>query len=75
MKLSKATCSVTYPVVVTYVWPPINTVPFTVFLLQDARKFGAQIRKALQDLMQLLSPSQKIPSKTEERLPEVKKDL
>ncbi|XP_075890507.1 carnitine O-palmitoyltransferase 1, liver isoform-like isoform X2 [Nelusetta ayraudi] len=41
----------------------------------DARKFGAQIRKALQDLLQLLSPSQKTPSKTEERLPEVKKDL
>uniref|UniRef100_A0A4W6G6L1 Carnitine palmitoyltransferase 1C n=1 Tax=Lates calcarifer TaxID=8187 RepID=A0A4W6G6L1_LATCA len=41
----------------------------------DTHKFGAQIRKALHDLLQLLSPTQKEPSKVEESRPEVKKDL
>uniref|UniRef100_A0A8C4F5K8 carnitine O-palmitoyltransferase n=1 Tax=Dicentrarchus labrax TaxID=13489 RepID=A0A8C4F5K8_DICLA len=41
----------------------------------DAHKFGALIRKALHDLMQLLSPNHKEPNKTEESRPEVKKDL
>ncbi|GAA6214186.1 carnitine O-palmitoyltransferase 1, liver isoform-like isoform X2 [Lates japonicus] len=41
----------------------------------DTHKFGAQIRKALHDLLQLLSPNQKEPSKVEESRPEVKKDL
>uniref|UniRef100_A0A671YAK7 carnitine O-palmitoyltransferase n=1 Tax=Sparus aurata TaxID=8175 RepID=A0A671YAK7_SPAAU len=41
----------------------------------DAHKFGAQIRKALHDLLQLLSPYQKEPTRTEKTRPEVKKDL
>ncbi|XP_067344440.1 carnitine O-palmitoyltransferase 1, liver isoform-like isoform X3 [Channa argus] len=41
----------------------------------DARKFGAQIRKALHDLIQLLNPNQKDSNRTEESNPEVKKDL
>ncbi|KAG7227812.1 hypothetical protein INR49_013606 [Caranx melampygus] len=41
----------------------------------DAHKFGAQIRKALHDLIQVLSPNQKEPNKTEGSRPEVKKDL
>ncbi|XP_068610502.1 carnitine O-palmitoyltransferase 1, liver isoform-like [Brachionichthys hirsutus] len=41
----------------------------------DAHTFGAHIRKALRDLMQLLSPDPKKPSKTEASRPEVKKDL
>uniref|UniRef100_A0AAQ5Y661 carnitine O-palmitoyltransferase n=1 Tax=Amphiprion ocellaris TaxID=80972 RepID=A0AAQ5Y661_AMPOC len=40
----------------------------------DAHKFGDQIRKALHDLIQLLGPNQKEPSKPEESRPEVKKD-
>uniref|UniRef100_A0A673ATU1 carnitine O-palmitoyltransferase n=1 Tax=Sphaeramia orbicularis TaxID=375764 RepID=A0A673ATU1_9TELE len=42
----------------------------------DAHKFGAQIRKALRDILQLLSPNQqeKEPKKTGESRPEVKKD-
>uniref|UniRef100_A0A674MKP7 Carnitine O-palmitoyltransferase n=1 Tax=Takifugu rubripes TaxID=31033 RepID=A0A674MKP7_TAKRU len=40
----------------------------------DARKFGARIRAALHDLMQLLSPNPKEPSKTEANRAEVKKD-
>lgn len=45
------------------------------FSFQDAHKFGAQIRKALHDLLQLLSPYQKEPTRTEKTRPEVKKDL
>uniref|UniRef100_A0A665UYI4 carnitine O-palmitoyltransferase n=1 Tax=Echeneis naucrates TaxID=173247 RepID=A0A665UYI4_ECHNA len=41
----------------------------------DAHKFGAQVRQALLDLMQLLNPKQKEPNKTEESRPEIKKDL
>ncbi|KAK2820306.1 hypothetical protein Q5P01_023265 [Channa striata] len=41
----------------------------------DARKFGAQIRKALHDLMRLLTLNQKEPKRPEETKPEVKKDL
>uniref|UniRef100_A0A672JQN1 carnitine O-palmitoyltransferase n=1 Tax=Salarias fasciatus TaxID=181472 RepID=A0A672JQN1_SALFA len=40
----------------------------------DAHKFGDQIRKALNDLIQLLSPNPKEPSKPEESRPEAKKD-
>uniref|UniRef100_A0A7N8XVE6 carnitine O-palmitoyltransferase n=1 Tax=Mastacembelus armatus TaxID=205130 RepID=A0A7N8XVE6_9TELE len=36
--------------------------------------FGAQIKKALHDLIQLLSPNQKEPNKTEDGQQEVKKD-
>ncbi|KAM4524282.1 carnitine O-palmitoyltransferase 1, liver isoform 2-T2 [Odontesthes bonariensis] len=39
----------------------------------DPHKFGDQLRKALHDMLQLLSPSQKEPNKTEESRPEVKK--
>lgn len=42
---------------------------------QDTRKFGAQIRKALNDLMQLLNPNQNEPNKAEEGAPQGKKDL
>lgn len=42
--------------------------------LTDAHKFGAQIRKALHDLLKLLSPAQPEPKKTEASRPEVKKD-
>uniref|UniRef100_A0A7N6FBW1 carnitine O-palmitoyltransferase n=1 Tax=Anabas testudineus TaxID=64144 RepID=A0A7N6FBW1_ANATE len=41
----------------------------------DAHKFGAQIRKALHDLIKLLSPIEKEPNKTEEKKMEVKKEL
>lgn len=41
----------------------------------DAHRFGAQIRKALHDMIQVLSPNQKEPNKTEESRPEVKKNL
>ncbi|XP_057683091.1 carnitine O-palmitoyltransferase 1, liver isoform-like isoform X2 [Corythoichthys intestinalis] len=41
----------------------------------DAHKFGANITKALHDLLELMSPVQKEPSKTEESRPEVKKNL
>ncbi|XP_038591719.1 carnitine O-palmitoyltransferase 1, liver isoform-like isoform X2 [Micropterus salmoides] len=41
----------------------------------DAHKFGAEIRKAMNGLLQLLSPNEKEPNKTEENRPEVKKDL
>ncbi|XP_053720643.1 carnitine O-palmitoyltransferase 1, liver isoform-like isoform X1 [Synchiropus splendidus] len=41
----------------------------------DAHKFGAQIKKALHDLIELLSPNQREPSKTEASRSEVKKDL
>ncbi|KAF6734808.1 Carnitine O-palmitoyltransferase 1, liver isoform [Oryzias melastigma] len=40
----------------------------------DAHKFGDQIRKAMNDLLQLLSPNQKESSKTEESQPKVKKE-
>uniref|UniRef100_H2LR59 Uncharacterized protein n=1 Tax=Oryzias latipes TaxID=8090 RepID=H2LR59_ORYLA len=40
----------------------------------DAHKFGDQIRKAVNDLLQLLSPNQKESSKTEESQPKVKKE-
>ncbi|XP_077357890.1 carnitine O-palmitoyltransferase 1, liver isoform isoform X1 [Festucalex cinctus] len=40
-----------------------------------AHKFGAQITKALHDLLDLMSPGQKEPSKTEESRPEVKKNM
>ncbi|XP_075949741.1 carnitine O-palmitoyltransferase 1, liver isoform isoform X1 [Anarhichas minor] len=40
-----------------------------------ANKFGAQIRKALRDLLQLLCPNQTQVRKTEVMRPEVKKDL
>lgn len=43
-------------------------------LFQDARKFGARIRTALHDLLQLLSPNPKEPSKTEASRAEAKKD-
>uniref|UniRef100_A0A7N8Y3L0 carnitine O-palmitoyltransferase n=1 Tax=Mastacembelus armatus TaxID=205130 RepID=A0A7N8Y3L0_9TELE len=39
-----------------------------------SQKFGAQIKKALHDLIQLLSPNQKEPNKTEDGQQEVKKD-
>uniref|UniRef100_UPI003AB041B4 carnitine O-palmitoyltransferase 1, liver isoform-like isoform X2 n=1 Tax=Centroberyx gerrardi TaxID=166262 RepID=UPI003AB041B4 len=39
-----------------------------------AHKFGAQIRKALLDLLQLLCPDQREPTKTAESRPEAKKD-
>lgn len=48
---------------------------FIVFPLQDSRNFGDQIRKALLDLAKLLNPEHKEPRKTDERQPEVKKDL
>ncbi|XP_077595535.1 carnitine O-palmitoyltransferase 1, liver isoform isoform X1 [Stigmatopora nigra] len=41
----------------------------------DAHKFGAKIMKALHDLLDLMSPVQKEPSKPEESRPEVKKNL
>lgn len=41
----------------------------------DAHRYGAQIRKALHNMIQLLSPNQKQPNKTEESRPEVKKNL
>uniref|UniRef100_A0A8D3DZ69 Carnitine O-palmitoyltransferase n=1 Tax=Scophthalmus maximus TaxID=52904 RepID=A0A8D3DZ69_SCOMX len=41
----------------------------------DAHKFGAEIRKALHDLIQLLSPSHREPSKVGESRHEFKKDL
>ncbi|XP_034050349.1 carnitine O-palmitoyltransferase 1, liver isoform-like isoform X2 [Thalassophryne amazonica] len=41
----------------------------------DAHKFGGQIRKALHDLIQLLSPNQSQSKNTEQNRPEVKKDL
>ncbi|XP_049614233.1 carnitine O-palmitoyltransferase 1, liver isoform-like isoform X1 [Syngnathus scovelli] len=40
-----------------------------------AHKFGAQIKKALHDLLELMTPGQKEPIKSEERAPEVKKNL
>uniref|UniRef100_A0A8C6M297 Carnitine O-palmitoyltransferase n=1 Tax=Nothobranchius furzeri TaxID=105023 RepID=A0A8C6M297_NOTFU len=40
----------------------------------DAHKFGGQIRKALHDLLKLLSPNLKESNKTDEGRPEVKKD-
>uniref|UniRef100_A0A8C2YX86 carnitine O-palmitoyltransferase n=1 Tax=Cyclopterus lumpus TaxID=8103 RepID=A0A8C2YX86_CYCLU len=40
-----------------------------------ANKFGAQIRKALRDLLQLLCPNQTELRKTEVKRPEFKKDL
>ncbi|XP_041830596.1 carnitine O-palmitoyltransferase 1, liver isoform-like isoform X2 [Melanotaenia boesemani] len=40
----------------------------------DPHKFGDQIRKALHDLLKLLSPNQKEPNKTPESRPEVKKE-
>uniref|UniRef100_A0A1A8RDF2 carnitine O-palmitoyltransferase n=1 Tax=Nothobranchius rachovii TaxID=451742 RepID=A0A1A8RDF2_9TELE len=40
----------------------------------DAHKFGDQIRKALHDLLKLLSPNLKESDKTDEGRPEVKKD-
>uniref|UniRef100_A0A8C7XT73 carnitine O-palmitoyltransferase n=1 Tax=Oryzias sinensis TaxID=183150 RepID=A0A8C7XT73_9TELE len=40
----------------------------------DAHKFGDQIRKAVNDLLQLLSPNQKESNKTEESQPKVKKE-
>lgn len=47
---------------------------FIRILFQDARKFGAQIRTALHDLIQLLSPTPREPSKTEANQAEVKKE-
>ncbi|KAM8836472.1 carnitine O-palmitoyltransferase 1, liver isoform 2-T3 [Spinachia spinachia] len=41
----------------------------------DANKFGAEIRKALRDLLQLLSPEQAEPRRAAARRPELKKDL
>ncbi|XP_042363360.1 LOW QUALITY PROTEIN: carnitine O-palmitoyltransferase 1, liver isoform-like [Plectropomus leopardus] len=40
-----------------------------------SRKFGTQIRKALNDLLRLLSPNQTEPNKREQKQPEVKKNL
>ncbi|XP_029312035.1 carnitine O-palmitoyltransferase 1, liver isoform isoform X2 [Cottoperca gobio] len=41
----------------------------------NARKFGAQIKKALHDLLHLLSPNQTEFNRMEEKRPEVKKNL
>ncbi|XP_074518935.1 carnitine O-palmitoyltransferase 1, liver isoform isoform X2 [Halichoeres trimaculatus] len=41
----------------------------------DAHEFGAEIQKALHDLLKLLSPNQNESNRTEEKAPEVKKDL
>ncbi|KAL6095118.1 uncharacterized protein ACO6RY_16382 [Pungitius sinensis] len=41
----------------------------------DANKFGGEIRKALRDLLQLLSPEQAEPRKAAAQRPELKKDL
>ncbi|XP_049419022.1 carnitine O-palmitoyltransferase 1, liver isoform-like isoform X1 [Epinephelus fuscoguttatus] len=41
----------------------------------DAHRFGAAIRKALHDLIQLLMPNQTEPSRRQEKRPEVKKNL
>lgn len=42
--------------------------------LKDSHKFGAQIRKALQDLIQLIGPNQRESSRTEKSQHEFKKD-
>lgn len=58
--------------------PRPRTITFIFFFLcpfKDAHKFGTLITKALHDLLELLSPGQKEPSKTEESRPELKKDL
>lgn len=54
---------------------PLTLWCFILSPFKDAHKFGAQIRKALHDLIRLLSPAQKEPNKTEESKTEVKKDL
>ncbi|XP_037611378.1 carnitine O-palmitoyltransferase 1, liver isoform-like isoform X2 [Sebastes umbrosus] len=41
----------------------------------DAHKFGAQIKQALRDLLQLVCPNRPELTKTEKRRPEFKKDL
>ncbi|XP_061911792.1 carnitine O-palmitoyltransferase 1, liver isoform-like isoform X2 [Entelurus aequoreus] len=41
----------------------------------DAHEFGFHIKKALHDLLELMSPDQREPSKTEESRPEFKKNL
>lgn len=46
-----------------------------IFISQDAHEFGAEIQKALHDLLKLLSPNQNESNRTDEKPPEVKKDL
>lgn len=79
----KHSCPLTVSLLVLYsIWGSstyiivtlVIDIVFFFFLLKDAHKFGAQIRKALHDLLKLLSPAQPEPKKTEASRPEVKKD-
>lgn len=52
--------------------PPPPTPPLPPF--KDAHKFGAQIRKSLNDLIDLMSPDQRESGGPAETRPQVKKD-